>query len=173
MSHYATERVDAGDVLLARQFSIEPDETIADVSAKTLEIFLEKLVEVVERLETSKDDPTSIGKTEGTTWGSRLPQNGRIDRTEQTAREVYDFVRALTHPYPGAFTFLDDQKFYIWEASLLEEDIRHAPGRFCIRRGDGRVVAARNRGVLVETVQAQGQKEQAAGDYLERGEYLK
>lgn len=170
--HYATERVDAGDVLLERQFTIEPDDTIADVRAKTLEMFPEMLVEVVQQLEAGIVETRPVDITEGTYWGSRLPQDGRISWTEQSARNVYDFVRALTHPYPGAFTFSGDQKLYVWEVSLLEEDIRHTPGRICMRRGDGRVVAARDRGVLIETVQPEGQKEQAAGDYLERGEYL-
>jgi methionyl-tRNA formyltransferase len=32
---------------------------------------------------------------------------------------VYDFVRALTRPYPGAFGFLDGKQWWIWQAALL------------------------------------------------------
>jgi methionyl-tRNA formyltransferase len=32
---------------------------------------------------------------------------------------VYDFVRALTRPYPGAFSWLGGRRWLIWQSALL------------------------------------------------------
>src|SRR5207302_11492308 len=45
---------------------------------------------------------------------------------DQPGARVYDFIRALTHPYPGAFSSLDGSTWRIWQAAL-------APG--CWRTG--------------------------------------
>ena len=37
------------------------------------------------------------------------------------SRRVYDFIRALARPYPGAFSDMDGERFYIWEAALLPD----------------------------------------------------
>ena len=45
---------------------------------------------------------------------------------------MYNFIRALTHPYPGAFSCLDGTRYLIWDAMLLPgEPYKHAkPGEF-------------------------------------------
>jgi methionyl-tRNA formyltransferase len=170
--HYATTQVDAGDVIIERPYRISDDDTIADVRDRTLEIFPEMLLEAVDDIEDGTVDPRSVDVSEGTYWGSRKPQDGRIRFSEMTARNVYDFVRALTHPYPGAFTTRDGERLYVWEASLLERTVRHTPGRVMMRHGDGRVVAAKDRGLVLETVQPAGGEKQPAAAYLSNGEYL-
>lgn len=48
----------------------------------------------------------------------RRPKDGLID-WNQSGRKLYDFIRALTKPYPGAFTFLNGEKWIVWKAALL------------------------------------------------------
>lgn len=170
--HYATTQVDAGDVIVEHPYPIHDDDTIADVRDRTLEIFPEMLLEVVDDIEHGAVDSRSIDISEGTYWGSRKPQDGRIRWSEMTARNVYDFVRALTHPYPGAFTTRDGERLYIWEASKLDRMVQHTPGRVMMRQGDGRVVAAKDRGLLLQTVQPAGGEKQPAAECLSNGDYL-
>lgn len=170
--HYATERIDSGRVLVEREFDIGIEETIADVRDKTLAMFPSMLVDVVGQLEAGTANPRENNVNSGTYWGSRMPQDGRIDWKVMSAKEVYDFVRALTHPYPGAFTTYEGRKLFVWDAELLDEEIKHQPGRICMKRGDGRVVAAKDRGVLLKTVQPAGTDEVDAATALDRGDYL-
>lgn len=170
--HYATERIDAGPVLAERSFNIKKDDTIADVRKKTLEIFPPMLVEVIKRLEEGTADPRPNDVSEGTYWGSRMPQDGRIDWKNMKAKEVYDFIRALTHPYPGAFTTYKGERLFVWDSELLDENVKHTPGRICMKRGDGRVVAAVDRGILLKTVQYTSSEKKSAATMLNRGDYL-
>ena len=55
----------------------------------------------------------------------RLPEDGEIDWS-RTSKEIYDFIRALTQPYPGAFSFLGKNKIAIWRGRPFElEDHSH------------------------------------------------
>src|SRR5204862_7926977 len=48
----------------------------------------------------------------------RCPADGVIAWSRQS-REVYDFIRALTRPYPGAFSWLDGTRWTVWQAAPL------------------------------------------------------
>ena len=52
-------------------------------------------------------------------WPKRTPLDGIID-WETRAPYLYDWVRAQTRPYPGAFTWLGDDKVVIWRAVPVE-----------------------------------------------------
>lgn len=52
----------------------------------------------------------------------RNPEDGQIDWS-RSSREIYDFVRALARPYPGAFSFTNDSKVTIWSGRPFELDI--------------------------------------------------
>ena len=47
----------------------------------------------------------------------RRPDDGLLD-WRVTSTRVYDFVRALTRPYPGAFGRLEGRRFKVWQAAL-------------------------------------------------------
>lgn len=168
--HYATEKVDAGPILVEHPFPIFEHDTIEDVRQRTLDIFPDLLVYTIAKLDDLHTKPVDI--TEGTYWASRKPQDGRIDWQHMTAKQVYDFVRALTHPYPGAFTFLDGEKLYVWKASLLKRTVKHAPGRICMPCGEGRVVMASDRGVCVRDVQFEEGGVRTARALLDSGAYF-
>jgi methionyl-tRNA formyltransferase len=46
----------------------------------------------------------------------RRPEDGVIDWS-RTTKQLHDWVRALTHPYPGAFTTVSGRRAWIWKAS--------------------------------------------------------
>lgn len=48
----------------------------------------------------------------------RRPKDGLID-WNQSGKKIYDFIRALTKPYPGAFTYLNGEKWILWKAAIL------------------------------------------------------
>ena len=48
----------------------------------------------------------------------RRPGDGLVDWRRSYA-EVYDFVRALTRPYPGAFGWLDGRRWTLWHCASI------------------------------------------------------
>ncbi|MBW7875458.1 MAG: hypothetical protein H3C47_05685 [Candidatus Cloacimonetes bacterium] len=52
----------------------------------------------------------------------RIPEDGGID-WNRPLFEIYNQIRALTRPYPGAFTFMGDHKIHIWQAIPFQIDV--------------------------------------------------
>jgi methionyl-tRNA formyltransferase len=48
----------------------------------------------------------------------RRPSDGLVDWSGDSVT-TYNFVRALTRPYPGAFSWLDKKRWTVWQAALL------------------------------------------------------
>ena len=49
----------------------------------------------------------------------RTPEDGKINWNWDPLR-IYNFIRAQTNPYPGAFSFLRGEKVIVWEAKLFD-----------------------------------------------------
>jgi methionyl-tRNA formyltransferase len=62
----------------------------------------------------------------GSYFGGRKPADGLIDWT-RSAVGIYNLIRGVTHPYPGAFTYLDGKKVLVWQAWPVEGSAE--PGR--------------------------------------------
>jgi methionyl-tRNA formyltransferase len=165
---FADDGIDTGKIVLQERFPITVDETIVDIIDKTDRLFPELLVTALDRIETGSLDPTPQSPDRGCYYHSRRPQHGEIHWRERTAKEVHDLVRALAGPYPSAFTHLDGDRLEIEETSLLEETVRGVPGRVCLRRDEGVVVVARDRGVRIDTVTPAGGETQTASDFFAR-----
>jgi methionyl-tRNA formyltransferase len=77
-------------------------------------------------------------------YPKREPEDGGIDWT-RSARAVHNFVRAETRPFPGAFTFADERKIFIWRGQPFDS-------RLPFSGKAGQVVAVTyNRCLVVET----------------------
>ena len=56
-------------------------------------------------------------------------EDGLIDWNKPLS-EIHNFVKALTKPYPGAFSFIDKQKIMIWEAQPFDTKISFPNSRY-------------------------------------------
>jgi methionyl-tRNA formyltransferase len=54
-------------------------------------------------------------------YGKRTPEDGKID-WNQPIENIYNLIRAVSHPYPGAFTFLGRSKILIWESKIIPKN---------------------------------------------------
>lgn len=112
--HYVTEGIDNGDIIGQYTFPILDTETAYDVRPKIEATGRNLLTDVLRRF---RDE----GKVPGTPQDERMAlytpprrsEDGLID-WDQPPKRLYDFVRALTRPYPGAFTCCRGEKVYIW-----------------------------------------------------------
>jgi len=96
-------------------------------------------------------------------WPKRTPADGIID-WETRAPYLYDWVRAQTRPYPGAFTFLGDEKVVVWRARPVELEEPAPAGTVVAASPEGLVVACGEGGLLLEEVE--GAEELAVGARL-------
>ncbi|MBF3101748.1 bifunctional UDP-glucuronic acid oxidase/UDP-4-amino-4-deoxy-L-arabinose formyltransferase, partial [Pseudomonas aeruginosa] len=60
-------------------------------------------------------------------FGRRTPADGLLD-WHRPARQLYDLVRAVTQPYPGAFCQVGEQKLIVWSAEVVAGNHGREPG---------------------------------------------
>lgn len=112
------EGVDDGDIVAQRSFPILDTDTCATVYKKVAVANREMLTECLESLVAGVRPGRPQAESEEPLLPRRKPDDGLIDWS-WSAKRVYDFVRGLTRPYPGAFTFADGVRVNVWEAARL------------------------------------------------------
>jgi methionyl-tRNA formyltransferase len=160
--------VDTGRIIDQIGFPIEDGDTCATVYEKVADTNKTMLQALLEKLEAGEDVPGRIQTHVGEPLPRRRPEDGLVD-WNQPAKRVYDFVRALTEPYPGAFSFVDDEMWTIWRARLGPPDASggYLPGTVLCSTEAGQLVAC-GEGTLV-VLEAQNQAgDRFTGDSLTR-----
>jgi methionyl-tRNA formyltransferase len=103
----------------------------------------------------------------GSYFGGRKPEDGRIDWT-RSAVEIYNLIRAVTRPYPGAFATLGGEKCLVWWAlPVAAEGLPEVPGpgKMAIAGGGRSLQAA---GGCLTTVRAEARVLVGTGNGLLR-----
>ncbi len=120
--HVMTRRADAGDIVDQERVPIGPQETAREVFAKVTTAARRVLERQLDALLRGTAPRRPQDETQASYFGGRTPEDGRIDWRADAAH-VFNLIRAVTHPYPGAFTNVGGRRFYIWWATPT------APGR--------------------------------------------
>ncbi len=150
------EGVDNGLIIARKRVPIGPDDTIADVLPKVTAACVDLLSDQLAPLLEGRAKRTPQDESQATYTCRRLPEDNRIDWTGP-ADEIHNLIRAVTAPYPGAFTTFEGQTLRIWKAWRLEKYPYYAgavPGRVVeVRRGVGSVVLTGDGALLITEVQ--------------------
>ncbi|MBQ9975228.1 MAG: methionyl-tRNA formyltransferase [Clostridia bacterium] len=111
------EGVDTGDIIGQGIIDIEKDTTATILYDKVNGMHTELIRRYWEDIINDRVTLTPQNHAEATEWPGRHPEDGEIFST-MTMDEADKLVRAVTHPYPGAFTVRDGVKTVIWSASF-------------------------------------------------------
>jgi methionyl-tRNA formyltransferase len=124
--HYMVEKPDAGDIVDQEKVPILFTDTAIDLFNKVTEAAVMVIGRSWPLLAAGTAPRIPMNLAAGSYFGGRKPADGRIDWTKG-AVQIYNLVRGVTHPYPGAFTYLDGRKVTIWRAWPVEG--KGEPGR--------------------------------------------
>ena len=165
--HYMVAKPDAGEVVAQRRVPIADDDTAHTLYGKLTTAAAELMRETYPRLCAGTAPRIAQDRTQASYFGGRQPADGLIDWT-QSARRIYDLVRAVTHPYPGAFTHWRGQPLFIWQARVDDGEGRGpAPGTV-VRIDDGVVVQTGAGRLRALRVQLAGEDESDGGAWARR-----
>nr|WP_314265310.1 bifunctional UDP-4-amino-4-deoxy-L-arabinose formyltransferase/UDP-glucuronic acid oxidase ArnA [uncultured Moellerella sp.] len=125
--HKMVAKADAGDIVAQQKVTISETDTSLTVHAKVREAAEILLDRVLPQIESGDYTSTAQNESEATYFGRRTAKDGLIDWS-RSATEVNNLIRAVTEPYPGAFTYLGANKMIIWRARILTENSDKRPG---------------------------------------------
>ena len=166
--HHMEARPDTGDIVAQRPVPIADDDTALTLNRKLGEAARLLVRETFPRLVAGTAPRVPQDHARASYFGGRKPEDGRL-AWDRTSRQLYDLVRAVTHPYPGAFTGWRGERLFVWRARAIGREPGRSPGQvLSIRDGEGIVVATGSNGALVlQRVQRVGEDEER-GDVLAR-----
>lgn len=158
--HHMVARADAGDLVDQEEVPIDRLDTAFTLYGKLEGAARRLLDRSLPALADGTAVATPLDLGEGSYFGRRTPADGEFDWA-WPAQRIFDLVRAVTHPYPGAFTSVGGDRLLVWWALPVEGASGEgaAPGTIVAVGDDGVTVAAGEGLLRLITVQLSGQPE--------------
>ena len=161
--HHMVEGPDAGDIVGQKEVVIDFEDTAYTLYQKLCVKAKELLGEVLPLIKKGMAPRVAQNLRQGSYYGGRRPEDGKIDWS-WPVMQIYNLVRAVTEPYPGAFTYLPKgEKLFIWRTLPEKGSISKGPmgvlefekDNVYVRASDGRL---RLLDIEVEKERMKGQK---------------
>jgi UDP-4-amino-4-deoxy-L-arabinose formyltransferase / UDP-glucuronic acid dehydrogenase (UDP-4-keto-hexauronic acid decarboxylating) len=116
--HYMTPKPDDGDIVCQKRVSISHDDTAVTLHRKVKDAAAVMLDEILPRFKEDQAPRQSQDHTQASYYGGRRPEDGQIN-WNNSSTEIRNLVRAVTLPYPGAFSYIGDRKCIFWSISKV------------------------------------------------------
>jgi len=123
--------LDTGDMLLARETVIGPEEDAVELSARLAAMGADLLIETLDGLEAGAIAPRKQDPAQATYAPLLKKEDGLVD-WRQPAQSIHDRVRGL-QPWPGAYTTFRGRTLGVWRTRVAGP-AQAIPGRFaCLK----------------------------------------
>ncbi|MCJ0619392.1 methionyl-tRNA formyltransferase [Haloarcula hispanica] len=155
---HLVEEADAGDLVGQEPIKITNDDDAAALYNKVVEAGKVLIRDYYPAFESGMVPRTPQDESQATWWPKRKPCHGLINWND-SPREVYDWIRGQSDPYPGAFSYINGRKVTIWSAQPpTNENVLARPGEIVYIDGDMIGVGAWEGIVELSEVQPDGDK---------------
>lgn len=147
-----TAGTDEGDVFDVETFDITPFDDIETLYFKYGIVLREMHLRSLPKLFAGAIEPRPQVGTPSY-FPKRAPAEGAIDWEEMDVWHIYDFVRAQTRPYPGAFAEIGGHRHRIWRCRPFDTRITYPSAAYgeCVERfGDRLVINCRGGLLLID-----------------------
>lgn len=108
--------VDSGRIISQKRIPINFEEYADEVDKKLIECTIELYMDFFENYKSSRISYREQNESEATYTCKRIPDDGKID-WNKSSLEIYNLIRALAYPFPGAFCYFNNTCYNIKKAS--------------------------------------------------------
>ena len=164
---YLDAGTDTGDIIDQHTVPIAPDDTCATVYARVGEAGAGMLRRHLRALLDGTAPRRRQDSADGPPLPKRTPGMGITD-WNRPARVVHDWIRALTWPYPGAFSFLAERKVMLWASAVGDARAERAAGTVLSWDAGGVRVATADGAIVLTSVSDAGDAPGSAAAWAEQ-----
>jgi len=115
--HRMVKRADAGAIIACEKVAIVAEDTALTLHYKVCESAKQLLMRSLPDILRGSFIAVEQDERKATYVGRRTPEDGRID-WQQPVQRTHNLVRAVTDPWPGAFSYVGAAKFIIWQSKI-------------------------------------------------------
>jgi len=119
-AHFIDEGVDSGDIIKQLPISLSIHQDIGDAINLLIPIYRAITEDVIHCFIEGNVPRRKQDISSHPVFPSRKPEDGQI-HWKNSALDIYNLIRAVSHPYPGAFTYVNGRKLYLWKSSFSED----------------------------------------------------
>ena len=151
--HHMIEKADAGDIVYQHRVVIGPEDTALDVHRRLVTEASLMLNGCLPLIGGGTVPRTPQDHRNSSYYGGRSPADGAIN-WHHSSESIHNLIRAVTLPYPGAFTYRGPSRIRVWEARRVEAATAGTPGM--IRSVRPLIVECGQGSLEIVTAQADG-----------------
>ena len=167
--HHMIAEADAGDIVAQVPIGIGPEDTALTLYQRVVKEGVDLLLEWYPAVLAGTAPRIPQDPAHATLWPRRGPEDGRVE-WGWPAERIANMIRAVTHPYPGAFVGNGPGRLFLWSgAAALEVGPPAVPGTLlALRPGEGIVVATGRGSLVLRRLQEPGRSEEPADGWARR-----
>ena len=151
--HYMTPRPDDGDIIGRKRVAIEEADTAMSLHGKLSIASAYLLDDLLPEILGNRVGPVRQDRSCASYFGGRRPEDGEIDWSLDAAG-IRNLVRAVTRPYPGAFSYLGNRTCIFWTVNTVAPSKSAPPGTVLLT--DPLTIACGKGAIRVEFGQIEG-----------------
>jgi len=125
--HHMLKTPDSGNIVVQKSVPIKSSDIALNLHNRMLKVIPQVLSQFFALVSRNELAGIPQDKAHASYFGGRKPDDGKILWT-QTSRDVYNLVRAVTHPYPGAYTSYKGKRIYVWWGKSVYSSRSGVPG---------------------------------------------
>ncbi len=125
--HWMVAAADAGDIVAQRGVSIDPDDNALTLGDKLVLQASEMLDQALPQIAAGRAMRVPQDEAQASYFGGRSAADGELN-WHSSATQCHNLVRAVTQPFPGAFSFAGERKLVFWQTRAQPSEHRVPPG---------------------------------------------
>lgn len=125
--HRMVKRADAGDIVAQQKVIIAENDNALSLHRKLCAASQTLLHDALVQIRENRTHERKQDENQATYVGRRTPEDGRLE-WEKTAHELHNLVRAVSDPWPGAFSFVGQTKFIVWKSRVHPQAVTARAG---------------------------------------------
>ncbi len=166
--HYMTIKPDTGDIIAQKKIPVDIRDTAYTLFKKMETTAISLFIETFPSIKKGTNQRIKQDNSQASYFGGRKLEDGLID-WKSSNMKIYNLIRGVTHPYPGAFTYYEGQKLFIWEADykvIANFSKKYVPGEIHIYKDKKIFIKTGDGWLSILSCHLEGEKELSATDFI-------
>jgi len=143
---YLSKGIDTGDIIDQRELTIGENSKILSLLEKTKKLSLDMIKSNYKDIIKGENQRKVQSKSNTSYCSIRKPEDGLINWSDKNTN-IHNFIRAQSDPYPGAFTYIKEKKYYLLDSKVIK-DPYYGPNGVIAKKDDKSIIVCCGKNAL-------------------------